>query len=348
MNETIRIGFVGAGSVVRHRHLPNLKKLEGVELVSVCNRTLASSEDVAQQYDIGKIYEHWKDLVHSEEIDAVWIGAWPYLHHPVTLEALAAGKHVFCQARMAMHAAQAREMLEAAQVRGKVAMLCPPPMGMKGDRWMQKLIREDFLGEIYSIHLTAMNNGLLDPALPLSWRQREDLSGVNTLFVGIYAEVIHRWFGYARDVTAQAKTFIPRRPVATGQTAVTGETASVSRPDVVFCVGEMLCGALLRAEWSALAGPAPAAELTVYGSRGALRYLLDTDEIKASSAGAAWERMEIPPEWIREWTVEQDFVEAVRTGKDVHPDFYDGLKYMEFTEAVFQSALSGQRITLMR
>ena len=56
--------------------------------------------------------------------------------------------------------------------------------------------------------------------------------------------------------------------------------------------------------------------------------------------------MELPPELTREWTVERDFIDAIRTGREVHPDFYDGLKYMELTEAIMLSADEGERVSL--
>src|SRR5262245_29520307 len=109
----IRIGIVGAGATTRRRHIPNLKAQVGVELVSVCNRSRDSAEKVGKEFGIPRICQHWKELVESADIDAVVIGTWPYLHCPVTLAALAAGKHVLTEARMAMNATEARLMLEA-------------------------------------------------------------------------------------------------------------------------------------------------------------------------------------------------------------------------------------------
>ncbi len=55
--------------------------------------------------------QNWADLLALAEIDSVWIGTPPYMHSAVTISALEAGKHVFCQARMAMDLAEAEEML---------------------------------------------------------------------------------------------------------------------------------------------------------------------------------------------------------------------------------------------
>ncbi len=339
--KTLRIGFIGAGGIVRQRHIPGLQAIENVELTAVCNSTRESSERIAEEYDIPQIYEHWQDLVHSPDIDIVWIGTWPYLHCPATLEALRADKHVFCQARMAMNANEARQMLSAAQQSHLSTMLCPPPMGLKGDRFMQKLLHEDnILGDIYSIHFRAMSDHLLDRSAPITWRQREDLSGFNTLTVGIYAEVIHRWFGYAENVSAQAKTFIPKR------VNEKVEPVFVTRPDIVMALSEMQNGALMRWEWSGLAVSKPESYVEAYGEKGVLRYNFDTDEICIPKNHSDWQNMDIPNDLTRNWTVEQDFIDSIRKGKEVHPNFYDGFKYMQFTEAVFRSVYSGQTVNV--
>ena len=109
----IRIGLVGAGQNTRYKHIPGLLAQEGVELVAVANRRRASSERVARDYGIARVCEHWRQVVEADDLDAIVIGTWPYLHCPVTLAALAAGKHVLTEARMAMNLAEAEMMLAA-------------------------------------------------------------------------------------------------------------------------------------------------------------------------------------------------------------------------------------------
>src|SRR6266480_4525750 len=115
MSQRIRIGIVGAGNNTRVRHIPGLKAQEGVEIVAVCNQSKESSERVAKEFGIPGTHANWHELALSREVDAVVVGTWPYLHCPVTLAALDAGKHVLTEARMSMNAAEAHRMLAAAQ-----------------------------------------------------------------------------------------------------------------------------------------------------------------------------------------------------------------------------------------
>ena len=112
----LRVGIVGAGGIVRQRHLPGLAKIPGVEIIAVSNSTYESAQRFcAEVVPHATPMQHWADLISLEDLDVVWIGTPPYLHATVTVSALEAGKHVFCQARMAMNLAEAEEMLAAAR-----------------------------------------------------------------------------------------------------------------------------------------------------------------------------------------------------------------------------------------
>src|SRR3954447_25500111 len=108
--QTVRIGIVGAGQVVRAKHLPGFRALPGVKVVGVCNLRRESSNRVAREEDIPRIFGSWESLVEDDGIDAVVIGTWPSMHCPITLAALDAGKSVLTQSRMAMNAREAQRM----------------------------------------------------------------------------------------------------------------------------------------------------------------------------------------------------------------------------------------------
>ena len=95
----------------------------------------------AREFNIPKIYGSWENLVEDDAIDAVVIGAWPYLHCPVTLAAIDAGKHVLTQARMAMNAREAQRMHDAALEHPELTMMVvPSPYGLAGDAYVRSLI----------------------------------------------------------------------------------------------------------------------------------------------------------------------------------------------------------------
>lgn len=333
--QRLRIGIVGAGGIVRARHLPGLRDIPGVDVVAVANRTRESGERVAAEWRIPHVVDDWRQLVAREDIDAVLIGTWPYTHCAVTLAALEAGKHVFCQARMAMNLGEARLMLQAAMASDRVTMLCPAPHGLKGDRVVRRLLGEDFVGRLRLIRLTSLSDTYADPARPLTWRQDRQLSGRNVLALGIYAEVIHRWVGYAKRVSAMLQTVVGERPLPG-----TGQNATVELPDSLVVVGLMESGAELNLTMSGVIPNAPHDTLEVYGDQGALVYDFAADALRGCRGSGPWADIPISPNEEGRWTAEADFVAAIRQGRPkpkVCPDFLDGYKYMEFVEAVWQS-----------
>jgi predicted dehydrogenase len=75
--EDIRVGLIGAGGNIRNRHIPGFRKVKGVALVGVVNRSLESSHRVAEQFNIPRVYDTWRDLLADEMINAVCIGPGP-------------------------------------------------------------------------------------------------------------------------------------------------------------------------------------------------------------------------------------------------------------------------------
>lgn len=334
MNQ-IRVGVIGAGANTVAHHIPNLQAMPGVTVAAVCNRSRASSARVAERFGIPQVYERWHELVAAPELDAVVIGTWPYMHCPATLAALAAGKHVLCEARMAMNLAEARAMRDAARAQpGLVAQVVPAPHTLAVDATVCRLLAEGYLGEVLAISLRD-GSRFLDRASPIHWRQDTDLSGYNILSLGIWYETLMRWVGEATRVQALGKVFVrQRRDEAGGLRAV-------RVPEHLDVLADMACGAQAHIQVSAVTGHAGPAEARLYGSEGSLRI----------SEGQLWggrrDDAELTPIAIPEaerggWRVEAEFVGAIRGHEQVRFTTFDtGVKYMAFTEAVAQSLASG-------
>lgn len=338
--ETIRVGIVGAGANTVAQHIPNLQAIEGVEIVSVCNRTRESSERVARQFGIPKVYENWRQLVEAQDTNAIVIGTWPYLHCPVTLAALEANKHVMTEARMAMNVREARQMLEAARARPHlVTQVVPSPFTLKVDPTIKRLIAEGYLGEILAIEVRA-GGAFIDRESPLHWRQDFDLSGFNTMTLGIWYEAVLRWVGEAKRVTAMGKTFVPMRRDAEGR------LRAVRIPDHLEVVAEMVCGAVAHFQISAVTGLAGGTEVWLFGSEGTLRFA-DGRLYGGRRGNTSLSEIPIPAEEEGRWRVEEEFVNAIRGKEKIRlTTFEDGVKYMEFTEAAIRSMAEGRAIAI--
>lgn len=340
--QSLRIGVIGLGGICRTRHMPGLKRIDGVELAVVVNRTLESGEKAAREFDIPEVADSWKEIVDRSDIDAVVIGTWPYMHHPISVAALQAGKHVFCQARMAMNFKEAREMYHAAQLSNRVAMLCPVPFGLKYDTTIMRLIRGGELGDVRLATVRAFSETFADAGAPMSWRKDHRLSGLNALTLGMYIEVMHRWFGWTRSIAATTRIFTSQRIDATGQ------FKAVRIPDQFIILSGMAGGLQVQYTFSgAVRGGRDAIE--IYGSKASLHYDVNADVLTWMRDGKPGEEVTVLPEEtydVANWRVERDFIDAIREGKEYHPNFEDGVRYMQVIQAVYDSAAQQRFVTI--
>ena len=334
MSKRVRIGIVGAGGIVKSRHLPALKAMPEVDIVAVCNSTLESAQRFCNEFlPEAQPMEHWPQLVSRDDIDAVWIGTTPQLHSEITCYALRAGKHVFCQARMAMNLAQSQVMWEASMSNPElVAMLCPPPFGMKGDATMKRLLAEGAIGKPHQAVLHSLNGAWLDPEAPAHWRQRFEISGLQVLSFGIYVEVIQRWLGDIVAIQADGAVVIPER-----------QGYEVEIPDYLNVLCTFRSGAKANMTFSGVATHAPQDGIEIYGTEGTLTYNFVTDEIRLGKRNAEMQTIPIPADEAKEWTVERDFIKAVLdpSAPRPKPDFLEGIKYMRVVQAAAESMDGG-------
>ncbi len=345
----IRIGIIGAGANARKVHIPGLAKQKGIELVSVANRSRASGERVARNFGIRQVAADWAEVIDDDRIDAVCIGTWPYMHAPITIAALDAGKHVLCEARMAMNSLEAHAMLEASRERPDLtAQIVPAPHTLVFDRTIVEMIGQDYIGDLISLdaHI-ATGSQFPQWNSPVHWRHDRDLSGNNVMSMGIWYEAIMRWIGPARTVHAVGQTVVKHRR------SDDGRRVAMAIPDHVEVSCRMVQGGQMRMMVSTVIGHGPTAAVAIYGTDGTIR-LSEGDN--ASTGLELWagrredkglRRVEIDPEKRGSWRVEEAFVNAIRGKEPVtHTDFMTGVKYMEWTDAVARSSRTGTTVHL--
>ena len=340
---SVRIGLIGAGKNTRERHIPGFQAIDGVEVVSVCNRSRESSQRVADQFGIPKVVENWQDLVADDDIDAICIGTWPYLHCSMTLAGLDNEKHVMTEARMAMNAAEAHDMLDAANASpGLVTQIVPSPFTFAIDETIRSLVMDGYLGDIIAIDMNVNGNQFLEREAPIAWRQNRELSGLNILHMGIWYEALMRWVGPASAVMAMTSVNVPIRPDEDGSPAF------ITVPDHVDVICRMFIGAQARIRISSVIGLGQESGIWINGSEGSL-FIDGSGQTLLGGRKGDSELKEIPiaPEKRGSWRVEDEFIGAIRGEEKIKlTNFEDGLKYMEFTEAVTRSAQSGNAVNL--
>ena len=340
-DNAIRIGVIGAGANTRDRHIPGLLEQENVEMVAVANRSPESGRRVADRFGFERVASHWTEIVEAADINAVVIGTWPYMHCTATVAALEAGKHVMCEARMAMNASEARLMHRTAQARpAQVAQIVPSPMTLGVDRTIQRLVRDGYLGDPLVVDMQ-VGGTWLDLDGPLHWRHDMDRSGLNIMTMGIWYEALMRWLGEASTVQAAGGVFVRQR-----LDEELGTVRAVRIPEHVDIAGRMACGAQYHLQVSSATGLAGPPSCSLYGSQGTLRFT-EGRLLGGRRGDAELSAVDVPDSERGAWRVEEEFVNAIRGREAItHTDLATGVKYMEFTEAVGRSLQSGETVRL--
>jgi predicted dehydrogenase len=338
----IRVGIIGAGGIVSSVHVPGLKRQAQVELVSVANRSLESSQRAAAELGIARAHADWEELLGAGGLDAVLIGTWPYMHRTITLAALDRGLHVLCQARMANDAAEARDMLATSRRNPDlVCQLVPSSGTYRIDRALQRLLGERYVGDVLSVDVAMLQRGFAAFDGELDWRHDPEFSGINTLNVGGTYESVMRWLGAGNRVSAKTRVHVPQRRDGEGR------LRAATIPDHVEVLYELANGAPVRMKFSETTGLSPGNQIWIYGSEGTIH--VDGEQRIFVGRRGDRELVELPNPREQQafHRVEEEFINAIRGREPVTMNTFEiGVRYMEWTEAVHRSAASGAAVSL--
>jgi len=148
-NERIRIGVIGAGGMAmgHMRTLVKMKESDNIEIVAVCD-LYQKRLDAAAKLTGGEPYKDYKALLANKNIDYVLIATPEHWHMQMTLDALSAGKHVYCEKPMTQNYEQAKRVV--AKVKATGLKMQVGVQGMSDDSYetARKYVKEGALGKV--------------------------------------------------------------------------------------------------------------------------------------------------------------------------------------------------------
>ena len=115
-----KVGIIGAGGMVGY-HIAGFKQA-GAEITAIADMNLEAAQKVAEENGIAQSFGDVNEMLSIDEIDAVSIIVPNKFHAPLAIQALNAGKHVFCEKPPALNAAEVLQMIDAAKSAGKELM----------------------------------------------------------------------------------------------------------------------------------------------------------------------------------------------------------------------------------
>jgi len=377
----IRTAMVGAGYMAK-LHSLSMNNLAGLtedpsdrfELVQIIDSDLAVAQREAQRWGWQRSGSDWTQATRNADIDVVIVATSNEAHHEICLDAFANGKHVLCEKPLTTSTALAVELARAAHKSGRVHRVNFTYRSWPAIAQAKALINSGAIGKVrhFEGHFFQDHNN--DPTIPLHWRFQQAKAGAGALGdVGAHIIDLARFLvGEVDSVIATTQRFIHQRPLP-GDRARQG---NVDIDDLTCAMVAFENGAsgTLKASW-ALPGYKNDVYFAVIGERGAIRFSWErSNELQVFDSADAPHLSgyrTIPlgrahPGAELFWfpalggdlevgvTAQgmgygdaftlgfRDFAQALKQGESPAPNFVDGLRCCEITDAILASAKSRQ------
>ncbi len=353
-----RIGIIGIGFGTQV-HAPGFRS-EGWEVAALCSRDREKTRQAADAADIADIHTDPFELIARPDITAVSITTPPGAHHPLTLAALKAGKHVLCEKPFARDATQAREMRDAAANSGCTAMVAHEFRHAPQRAFIRDLVAAGHIGrfELCTIDLSLDRFVSREPR-PFTWMGLEAAGGGMLGALGShYIDALRHWFGDIATVAGTLRTLRPDLRDSSTGAIVQSETDDMFSFTVTFRNGGL---ATMTATFSA--NPARPTRIVVMGDEGTLiaeqpgANPLEDGVVLASREGAPLQPLPTPARYLpladpRDHRLMafrllvRDFTRGIEAGTSPAPNFDDGLRCQQVLDAIRQASASGRTIVL--
>lgn len=331
---TVRFGIIGAGVIADVRMAPAIREAAGAELVAVHARNPEKAQVFAARHGVQRWYSDWRALLDDGELDAVYIATPPSDHAEQTEAAARAGTHVLCEKPMAITLEECDRMIAACREADVRLGLCFMMRFHPVHRRMRQLVAEGFLGQPKLVEARLVFE--LPDKSPTAFRLQPALGGGGAVMdVGLHGVDMLR-FMLGREVEAVA--------------AFSDHDPAVFPSDDTTVMALRFEGNLPGTVGVSFGIPfANRSNVELYGSAGSL---FSVDTLGQESHGrfimtsADGTQAESPPVYNQYVALVDEFVAAVREGREPVPGGADGRKAQAIALAAYESIRTGRVISV--
>ncbi|MER5386337.1 Gfo/Idh/MocA family oxidoreductase [Streptomyces sp. NPDC002688] len=188
-------------------------------LAAVCGRDGQAVRAMADRHGWGAAETDWRALIARDDVDLVDICTPGDSHAEIAVAALAAGKHVLCEKPLANTVDEAEAMAAAAASalgRGQMSMVGFNYRRLPATALARTMVAEGRLGALRHVRVTYLQDWLVDPEFPLTWRLRRETAGSGALGdLGAHIVDLAQYLAGEPlgGVSALTETFVRRRPL---------------------------------------------------------------------------------------------------------------------------------------
>ena len=363
-SDKLRVGIIGANVSYGwgpRAHLPALLALPDVELAAVCTAHEETARASAEKFGAPLAFHDHNEMLREADIDVAAVIVRVPLHHRLTMDALAAGKHVFTEWPLGANLREAEEMARLANANGLLGMVGLQGRCSRAAIRLKELVADGYIGEVLSASLVQFGSGVLTRTSDRTW-QRDKALGANTLTIsfGHSIDMLCMCLGEFKEVSAVVSTQVPQ-----WHESDTDRMVDVTSPDNVLISGTLTSGVVVSAHVSSVPWHGSGFRMEVYGREGTL---VLTSEQGAQIGGvkllagrgtdSALEELAVPQHptsvpdsvpqgapfnvaqmWLR-------FADGIRGGAKVDPDFDLAVTRHRLIDAIQRSSDEGTRQTV--
>ncbi len=195
MAARLRWGIIGTAKIAREWLIPAIQRSRNAEVVAIASRNTDTARQFALDNNIAQYHGSYDALLENPAVDAVYIPLPNDFHVPLTLKAIAAGKHVLCEKPLGLNAADIQPIFTAASAAPQLVVM-EAFMYRFHPQWVKvkEMLAQGTLGEINAIEagFTYFNRD------PDNVRNKPGSGGGGLLDIGCYCISVARWL-FDRD-----------------------------------------------------------------------------------------------------------------------------------------------------
>lgn len=342
----LRVGVIGLG--MGQGHVGGFREHPGVDVVAVADMDEDRLQSVGDRLKIPALYVSAEEMLKKESLDIVSVATPNKFHKPLTLMALKAGCHVLCEKPMAMNAAEAKVMLEAAKRAGKRLMInfsfrfTPQSWALKRE------VENGFLGDVYFARTVWLRRRGM-PGFG-GWFGQKALAGGGPLIdLGVHRLDLALWLmGYPRPVWVMGTTGNHIAAPIAAREKKAFDVEDFAAGHVKFENGATL---EVEASWAGNIGENELMETRILGSKGGLvqrnrgeGYEFEA-ELYSERNGVQYDmKPHLPVPGVR--GAMYHFADCILSGKPNTATAEEGLVVMQLLDAIYKSAQLGRPVKI--
>lgn len=347
MKKTV-LAIIGCGRISEAAHFPALSEMEDVRIKYACDLIEEKALDKKERFGAEQAITDYHIALNDPEVDIVYVLTQNFAHYTVTMDALRAGKHVFCEKPITVNYPLAQEMYDEAEKQGKMLAIGVCNRYHKSVEEIAQMNRDGKLGDVYHIYCSFRGYRSI-PGLGGAFTTKSQSGGGVLIDWGIhFLDLILYVLDGAKIRSVSANTYSKMAPVIS-EYKYNGMWAGPPIPDGINDVEDFVTGYIrtdkgsvsFNGSWAQNIGKD---ELFIdfLGDKAGVRLqygdqytVYDNDLNICESSG------EIPNMYAAE---NRDFIDACNEGRRTKSNILYILESQELLDAVYRSAEENREI----